>query len=85
MKRLVMLQALLAFAVFVLATALVSGRAQAVTPRETASSAEVGGVAAVGLSQPPEQPQARGCFCWRSIAEACNKKTRKAKPGGVLL
>ncbi|WP_157651868.1 hypothetical protein [Burkholderia ubonensis] len=58
MKRLVMLQALLAFAVFVLATALVSGRAQAVTPRETASSVEVGVgvVAAAGLSQPPEHP-----------------------------
>ncbi|KVR14514.1 virulence factor [Burkholderia ubonensis] len=39
MKRLVMLPALLAFAVFVLATALVSGRAQAATPRETASTA----------------------------------------------
>ncbi|AOK17414.1 virulence factor [Burkholderia cepacia] len=39
MKRLVMLPALLAFAVFVLATALVSGRAQAATPRENASTA----------------------------------------------
>ncbi|KVT82663.1 virulence factor [Burkholderia ubonensis] len=39
MKRLVMLPALLAFAVFVLATALVSGRAQAATPRENALSA----------------------------------------------
>ncbi|KWB88258.1 hypothetical protein [Burkholderia ubonensis] len=39
MKRLVMLPALLAFAVFVLATALASGRAQAATPRETASTA----------------------------------------------
>ncbi|KVO00866.1 virulence factor [Burkholderia ubonensis] len=39
MKRLVMLPALLAFAVFVLATALASGRAQAATPRETALTA----------------------------------------------
>ncbi|WP_155122419.1 hypothetical protein [Burkholderia ubonensis] len=85
MKRLVMLQALLAFAVFVLATALVSGRAQAVTPRETASSAEVGGCRCGGIVATPRTPLGKGLYVLAVDCGSVQQKTRKAKPGGVLL